>query len=90
MPTLNWLGREKMTDDLRQVALRILREDPALSHHAERRVGEMPHAENAESAEAGRAALVAAEGRAVGEMPHAENAEDAEAGRAALVAAEGL
>ena len=34
MPTLNWLGREKMTDDLRQVALRILREDRELSHHA--------------------------------------------------------
>ena len=66
MPTLNWLGREKMTDDLRQVALRILREDRELSHHAEVCVGGMPHAENAESAEAGRAALVAAEGCAVG------------------------
>lgn len=51
MPTLNWLGREKMTDDLRQVALGILREDRELSHHAEdaglRRL-------NAEEAEEGR------------------------------------
>ncbi len=78
MPTLNWLGREKTTDDLRQVALRILREDRALSHlggsrlsrpnDAEVRTGGMPHAENAESAEAGRAALVAVEGCAVGGM----------------------
>ncbi len=61
MPTLNWLGREKTTDDLRQVALRILREDRELSHSggarlsrpndAEVRTGGMPHAENAESAE---------------------------------------
>ncbi len=61
MPTLNWLGREKTTDDLRQVALRILREDPALSHSggprlsrpndAEVRTGGMSHAENAERAE---------------------------------------
>ena len=32
MPTLNWMGREKVTNAVKDVAMKILREDKALGY----------------------------------------------------------
>ena len=35
MPTLNWMGREKATKSVKEVVMKILREDKSLSYHAD-------------------------------------------------------
>ncbi len=35
MPTLNWMGREKATKSVKDVVMKILREDKSLSYHAD-------------------------------------------------------
>jgi len=51
MPTLNWMGREKATKSVKEVVMKILREDKALSYCSGDNV--LVHGDNLEALEAG-------------------------------------
>lgn len=51
MPTLNWMGREKATKSVKEVVMKILREDKALSYGSGDNV--LVHGDNLEALEAG-------------------------------------